>query len=160
MATFTVWKFHDAEGALAKLGELQREDLIRVVDAAIVTWPEGEKRPKTRQLHDVVGAGAMSGALWGLLFGLLFFMPFLGAAIGAVSGALAGSLADVSIDDDFIAKTREKVTPVSSALFVLPTDAVQDRVLEAFKGIYMELLHTNLSSAQEARLREAFTEND
>ena len=80
-------------------------------DAAIVSWLEGKKRPKTRQLHNLAGAGALSGTFWGMLFGLIFFMPFLGAAIGAATGALAGSMSDVGIDDDFIAEVRKEVVP-------------------------------------------------
>jgi uncharacterized membrane protein len=163
MATFTVWKFptaDGAEGALGKLEELQRQELIKVADAAIVTWPEGKKKPKTRQLQSTVRAGALTGAFWGMLFGLLFLVPLFGAAIGAASGALAGSLADVGIDDSFIKQAREKITPGTSALFVMTTDAVQDRVLEAFKGTDMELMHTNLSDEQEAKLREAFADDE
>ena len=58
-------------------------------------WPEGKKKPKTRQLKNLAGAGAMGGAFWGFLFGLLFFVPRPGMAIGAGMGALTGSLADV-----------------------------------------------------------------
>ena len=61
----------------------------------------------------------MGGSFWGLLFGLIFFVPLLGAAIGAATGALAGSLTDVGIDDAFINKVRDQVTPGTSALFVL-----------------------------------------
>ena len=91
-----------------------------------------------------------------MLFGLIFFVPFLGAAIGAASGALFGSMRDVGISDDFIQGVREKVTPGTSALFALTSGAVQDKVADAFQGIQAELIRTNLSDEQEARLREAF----
>jgi uncharacterized membrane protein len=159
MATLSVWKFDTADGArnaLTTLERLQKEELIRVVDAAVVTWPAGRKKPKTEQLHSLVGAGALGGSFWGLLFGLIFFVPFLGMAIGAAMGALTGSLSDVGIDDDFIRTVREKVTPGSSALFAMTENAVTDRVLDAFRGTQAELISTNLSSEQEAKLREAF----
>jgi len=73
-------------------------------------------------------------------------------------GAASASLADVGIDDDFIKEVREKVTPGTSALFALTSDGVPDKVAEAFRGIDGELLHTNLSSEQEAQLREVFSE--
>ena len=88
----------------ALLLDLQKQQLIRVEDAAIVSWPPGKKKPQTRQLHNMAGRGALGGAFWGLLFGLLFFVPFLGMAIGAGMGALMGSMADVGIDDKFIAR--------------------------------------------------------
>jgi uncharacterized membrane protein len=162
MATLTVWKFHTAGGAddaLHTMERLQKEELINVHDGAVVTWPEGAKKPKTRQLASTTGAGAVGGAFWGLLFGLIFFVPFLGMAVGAAMGALTGSLADVGIDDEFIRQTREKVTPGTSALFLLTSGAVEDKVRDAFEGMDMELIKTNLSNEQEQRLREAFSEN-
>jgi uncharacterized membrane protein len=162
VATLTVWEFPDAdaaEKAAETLGSLARQELIQVHDAAIVTWPADKKRPKTRQLHNLVGAGALGGAFWGMLFGLIFFVPFLGAAIGAGIGALTGSLRDVGIDDGFIRSVAEKVTPGTSALFVLSSNAVIDRVRDAFAGTEGQLIETNLSSEEEARLREVFTED-
>ncbi|HEV8194823.1 MAG TPA: DUF1269 domain-containing protein, partial [Ktedonobacterales bacterium] len=104
------------------------------------------------------GAGALNGAFWGMLFGLLFFVPILGLAIGAGLGALTASMVDVGIDDNFIAQVRQKVTPGTSALFLLSSGAVMDRVMEAVKGIPMELVSTNLPADQEAKLRAAFQE--
>lgn len=159
--TLTVWKFPDetgAETAVITLEQLQQQQLITVHDAATVTWPTGAKKPKTRQLHNLAGLGALSGAFWGMLFGLLFFVPLLGAAVGAGIGALSGSLTDVGIDDEFIAGVREKVAPGTSALFVLTSDATVDRVHEAFAGSHGELVSTNLSHEQEQQLREVFAE--
>ena len=161
MATLTVWRFPTAEGAertLATLERLQAEELVRIHDAAIVTWPADRRKPRTRQLHSLAGAGALGGAFWGLLFGLIFLVPLLGAAIGAATGALTGALTDVGIDDGFIKEVREKVTPGTSALFVMTSDAVLDSVRAALKGTEAELIHTNISSEDEARLREAFSE--
>jgi uncharacterized membrane protein len=161
VATLTVWRFADAEAAAeaeSTLLDLQRQELIKVHDAAIVSWAEGAKRPKTKQLNNMTGSGALGGAFWGLLFGLIFFVPILGLAVGAGMGALTGSMADVGIDDTFIRQVRDEVTPGTSALFVLTSDAVMDKVREAFKGQNMELLHTNLSDEQEGALREAFAE--
>jgi uncharacterized membrane protein len=163
MATLTAWKFPTPEGAdqaLATLEQLQKQELIQVLDAAVVTWPADKKRPKTRQLHNLAGGGALGGSFWGLLFGLIFFVPLLGMVIGAASGALAGSLSDVGIDDDFINDVRSQVTPGTSALFGLTANAVTDKVAEAFRGSHAELLHTNLSSEQESALREVFSDTE
>jgi uncharacterized membrane protein len=163
MATLTVWKFSTAGGAddAAKtISRLSRQDLIVVHDAAVVRWEEGKKKPKTEQLHSLTGAGAMGGAFWGMLFGLIFFVPLLGAAIGAATGALAGSLTDVGIDDGFINKVRDKVTPGTSALFVMSGNVVADRVLAEFKDTGAHLASSNLSSEQEAKLREVFAEDE
>ena len=162
MSTLTVWKFDTAEGAAeaeARLLDLQSRELIKVFDGATVSWPPDRKKPKTSQLNSTTGAGALGGAFWGFLFGLLFFIPLLGAAIGAATGALAGSLADVGIDDGFIKRVRDQITPGTSALFVLTGDAVLDRVKEEFEGVHAELIETNLSHEQEEQLRAAFSED-
>jgi uncharacterized membrane protein len=131
-----------------------------VQDAAVVSWEPGRKKPKTRELGSAAGAGALGGGFWGLLFGLIFFVPLLGLAIGAATGALFGSLADVGISNDFISNVREKVTPGTSALFLLSSDAVTDRVRDEFRGTQAELISTNLSGDQEQKLREAFATED
>jgi uncharacterized membrane protein len=163
MATLTVWKFDSPGGAgesLALLERMQKEELIQINDAAYVTWQEGKKKPKTEQLHKLTSAGALGGSFWGLLFGLIFFVPLLGMAVGAAMGALSGSMADVGIDDDFIRQVRASVTPGTSALFVLSSGAVVDKVLEEFKGTRATLLSTNLSKEQEEKLREAFSDTE
>jgi uncharacterized membrane protein len=161
MSTLSVWRFDTSDGAdkaVTTLEQLSRQQLISVHDAATVSWQNGAKKPKTRQLRNLAGAGALGGAFWGMLFGLLFLVPLLGAAIGAAAGALAGRFSDYGIDDQFIKRLRDDVTPGTSALFVLTTDAVLDKVEQAFSGQRAELLFTNLSKEQEDALREAFAD--
>ena len=161
MATLTVLKFSTPEGAanmLEKIKSLQKMELIKIQDAAIVSWLPGKKAPKTKQLVDMAGMGAMQGAFWGMLFGLIFFVPFFGLAVGAAFGALGGKMADYGISDDFIKKTREKVTEGTSALFLMTTGAVQDKVLAELKGSEFELISSNLTKEQEDALKAAFAE--
>jgi len=161
MATLTAFKFSTLEGAgqmLSKIQSLQKLQLIQVQDAAIVYWPVGKDKPKTKQLVDMAGMGAMQGAFWGMLFGLIFFVPFFGLAVGAAMGALGGKMADYGIDDNFIKQSREKVTEGTSALFLLTSDAVQDKVLAELKGFNFELIASNLTKEQEEQLMAAFSE--
>ena len=162
MATLSVLKFNDPYGAdrvLLALQGLQEQQMINLEDAAVVSWSLGSKKPNTRQLHSMVGAGALGGAFWGFLFGLIFFVPFLGAAIGAGMGALTGSMADVGIDDDFIRQVRDKVTPGTSALFALTSGATApDRVIDELRQYDFEIVSTNLPEEQERKLREAFAQ--
>jgi uncharacterized membrane protein len=163
VSTLTAWKFPTPQGAddaLDRLQKLQAQQLITVQDAAVVSWETGRKKPKTSELNSTSARGALGGGFWGLLFGLIFFVPILGLAVGAALGALSGSLVDVGISNDFINAVREKVTPGTSALFLLSSDAVQDRVRDEFKGTQAELISTNLSGEQEDKLREAFATED
>jgi uncharacterized membrane protein len=159
MATISVLKFSTADGAEQALGTVQslsKQHLINLHDAAIVTWPEGKKKPKTRQLADLAGIGALDGAFWGMLFGLIFFVPFFGMALGAAMGALAGKFSDYGIDDDFIKSVQNQVTEGTSALFLMTSEAVVDKVADAMKDIDFEIVATNLSKEEEDALRVAF----
>lgn len=163
IATLTVLKFETASGAeraLHVVEDLNKKQLITLQDAAIVTWPEGKKKPKTKQLSSMAGVGALSGAFWGMLFGLIFFVPIFGMVVGAALGALTGSMADVGISDDFIRSVRSKVTEGTSALFLMTSDAVLDKVEEAFRGMEFELIASNLSKEEEDKLRAAFAEEE
>jgi uncharacterized membrane protein len=161
MTTLTVWRFSTPDGAdrAAKvLSRLADDNLINIHDAATVSWPLGRGKPKTRQLHHLAGTSALSGAFWGMLFGVIFLVPLLGAAVGAGLGALSGSMVDVGINDDLIQRIRQDVVPGTSALFILSSDAVLDRIRSAFEGERPELVFTNLSAAEENLLRTVFTE--
>ncbi|MFN2195250.1 MAG: DUF1269 domain-containing protein [Anaerolineales bacterium] len=161
MANLTVLKFDTPEGAgqmLDKVKSLQKQQLIVLQDAATVIWPEGKKGPKTKQLINLTGAGALDGAFWGMLFGLIFFVPWFGMAVGAAFGALGGKMSDYGIDDDFITSVRDKVTEGTSALFLLTDKAVTDKVVEEIKAekLNFELIASNLSVEQEEELMTAF----
>lgn len=161
MATLSVLKFDTPDGAengLKLVESLQKQQLITLQDAAIVTWKEGAKKPKTKQLVNLAGVGALNGAFWGMLFGLIFFIPLLGMAVGAAFGALGASMTDIGIDDEFINKTKDQVTEGTSALFLLTSDATTDKVVEQMKQLDFELISTNLSEEDEDKLRAAFSE--
>ena len=159
-SSLVVLKFDTPEGAnhgLEVAQEQQKEHLLELQDAAMVTWPKGKKKPKTRHLGDQTCTGAWYGAFWGMLFGLLFFMPFLGAAWGAAVGAISGHFADYGIGRDFTENVRGKVTAGSSALFLLVGQVTPDRVVEAFKAApKFEIVASNLSHEQEEKLKAAF----
>ena len=161
--TLTVLKFETPDGAeqaLELLKGLQDQQLINVADAATVSWPQGAKKPKTRQAIGLKVIGALDGAFWGMLFGLIFFVPLLGMAFGAAMGALSASFMDIGISDTFIKESRDKITPGTSALFLLSSNAVLDRVVPQIKENLppFELIASNLSDVQQAKLEAAFAD--
>ena len=93
---------------------------------------------------------------WGLLLGVIFLTPLFGMAIGAALGALGGAFRDYGIDDDFIKRVRSAVVEGTSALFLMTSDAVMDRVSKRMKDIKFEIIATNFSKEQEDQLRELF----
>jgi len=161
VATVTVLSMPTPDGAanaLSVIQGLQKQQLIKVLDAAIVSWPVGKKSPATRQLVSMLQVGALGGMFWGLLLGVIFMTPLFGMALGAAMGALGGAFRDYGIDDDFINKVRSQVKEGTSALFLMTTDAVLDRVADAMRAVKFEIISTNLSKEQEQKLREAFAE--
>jgi uncharacterized membrane protein len=163
MATLSVLKFNDPDGAawmLIALQRMQDRQMITLEDAAVVSWPEGYDKPRIPRDHYMEGWGALGGAFWGLLLGLIFFVPLLGAAIGAGAGAaLLHSLEEGGIDEEFIKQVSEKVTEGTSALFVLTSGAHLDEVAAELKHYDdFEIISTNLPEEQEQKLREAFAQ--
>jgi uncharacterized membrane protein len=161
MATLTVVKFDDPYGAERVMGALQDmhgRQLITLEDAAVVSWPEGNKKPFMP--NQGVGQMALGGAFWGFLFGLIFFVPFLGAAIGAGTTALLwSSLEEEGIDEDFIRRVSEEVTEGTSALFALTSEAKLDEVIDELKHYdTFEIISTDMPAEKEKRLREAFSQ--
>ena len=57
-------------------------------------------------------------------------------------------------------EVRDQVTPGTSALFLMTSNVVQDKVLDEFRGTGAHLVSTNLTKEQEDRLREVFVEED
>ena len=146
----------DAFALRQELGAAQKEYLLKLEDAVVVTRPtEGEYQ--LHQALNLTGAGALTGTFWGGLIGLLFLNPLAGAAIGAASGALAGSATDYGINDDFIRQIGKTVPVGSGAVFILAQDFNLDKLmprLEKYEG-RARVIKTSLSDADEARLREA-----
>ncbi|SPL62632.1 DUF1269 domain-containing protein [Ochrobactrum soli] len=154
----------EADRALTKLAQLEKEYLVDLADAVVVIRGPNNK-VRLKQSVNLVGAGAASGVLWGglwgMLVGLLFLNPLAGFVVGGVAGAaggaLSGSLADYGIDDNFIKSVAQSLKPDSSALFVLIRKAQPEKVLaevEKFKG---HVLRTSLSPEQESKLSAALS---
>ncbi|MDJ0954896.1 MAG: DUF1269 domain-containing protein [Acidimicrobiia bacterium] len=158
MSTLTVVSTPTMTGAEQleiRLRELQQAGLITIEDAAaVIRDPNG--KPRVKQATNLVGQGALGGVFWGMLIGLLFGVPWFGGAIGAASGGIAGYFADFGIDDKFIKSTADEIGPGKSALFLLTSGAVIDRLAEELQDVEMEIIHTNLPAEQEAELRAAF----
>ena len=114
MATVTVLKSQNPESAadaLHLVHTLEKQQLITLIDEALISWPAGKKSPATNQL----------------------LTPLLAMAI----------------DEG------------TSALFLITSDAVLDRVADAMKAMTFDIFATSLSPAQEQTLREAlFRERD
>jgi len=151
-----------ADEVLLTLRKLQQQHLLDLEDAVVVVRDaDGAVKIKQSQPLVAIGAagGAVQGSFWGMLLGLLFLNPLagalIGAGVGAGTGAASGALIDIGINDDFIASTAQTLQPGTSALFVLVRQATPDRVIEAVKPFNPTILHTSLTTKDEAELRQA-----
>ena len=139
----------------ARLAELQREYLITMEDVTVVTRDDDGK-VKLHQATNLTAAGAVGGGFWGMLIGMLFFNPLLGVAVGAGTGALSGYMTDIGVDDNFMKKVGEDLTPGSAALFVLVRKATGDKVMDKLKDFAGtgKIIQTSLSKTTEDELRK------
>ena len=153
MNTLSIWRFDTSDGAeeaLRMLERLQTRRLVTIDDAALLVWRRGAHRPQGYQVGTAAGTTALSGAFWGLLFGLLFLLPLAGATED--SAVLAG----VGLTDEFLADVRDRITPGTSALFLLTDATAVDSLREALADSRIDLLVSTLDHEQEAALQRAF----
>jgi uncharacterized membrane protein len=159
MTTFTVWKFEDptgAERAASALREAQDDGLVKVLDHAVVTWPEGESEPRTKHSHDDSRRGAGWGAFLGLVTGAMFALPVVGAVGGAAVGAAIKKGEGTGITKDELQRIREQLSEGTSALFAVTDEGNLDRLGERFRGMDKTLISTNLTDAERETLIETF----
>jgi uncharacterized membrane protein len=160
MATFTVWKFDAPDGAGRAerlMLDAESDGLVTIVDHAVVSWPDGAKRPTTTHSEaDELRRDAGWGAFWGLLFGALFFMPLLGAAAGAAIGAIHKAMEHVGISTEQMEILRWQIVEGTSALFLLTDGADLDRLGERWQATHAVLIDTNLTDVEQARMLGAF----
>ena len=76
---------------------------------------------------------------------------------GSKASAFAKKLSKAGIDGSMIESVKGDMTPGTSALVLLSTDAEIDTVAKAFEGHAMELIRSDLSVQQEDQLRAAFS---
>jgi uncharacterized membrane protein len=159
MTAFTVWKFETPDGAdhaVALLEDAADDQLLKLLDHAVVSWPAGAKHPTIKEGHREVKRGAGWGAFWGLLFGALFTIPVLGVAAGTAIGALSKATSQLGISHEQLESIREAVTEGTSALFLITEEGNLDRLGERFRGVNMKLVDTNLTEGERELLLETF----
>jgi uncharacterized membrane protein len=153
-----------AQQVRAALDRLVAQHLLDLEDVVYVT----KDASGNLELHQSINlpavgaaAGAAKGVIWGALIGLLFLSPLAGAAIGggigAGTGAIAGaaSASEYGIADSFVKQLSASMPPNSSAIFTLVRRATTDKVLPEIAQYGGTVLHTSLSSRDEAKLDAA-----
>ena len=160
MATLSMLRFSTPGGAAAALEEVRTLSAIGRLaarDFATMSWEPGRLVPDVqctdaRQPPFVpLGRG-----FWNLLFSHLFFLPIAATAAGVALRVNCYSLEALGIRDDFLRTSRERLTPGTSALFVLTDDANVDPIIRLLADLPFTVTSTNLSRQQLGALRTAF----
>lgn len=148
MPSLTVWLYPSAFGAGSgelHLRTLQERGQITVHDAATITWMPHDPEPRVRPVEHLTGRSAGRGAFWGSLVGLVLLNPLAGAAAGAGVGAAVQRARSAGLDGEFVDSVRERLSPGTSALVLLSSDADLDAVRGLMRRNTGVLLHADLS---------------
>jgi uncharacterized membrane protein len=125
----TAWRFPGTEGAdqaVVRLQQLDSQDLINVMDVAVLRWPDYATEPTTQE-HVTEHGGRVS--------------------------ALVRRFQHPVIDGSMIETVKHDLSPGTSAMVLLSADAQIDAVVHAFEGQRMELIRTDMSVPEQDRLR-------
>jgi uncharacterized membrane protein len=155
--SLTVWLYPTAFGAEASvvhLRSLVQRGAIRVHDAATIVWMPHDKEPLVRPVDHKTRTAAGRGALWGALVGLVVLNPVAGAAAGAGAGAAIRRARSAGLDEELVQDIRAQVTPGTSALVVLSSDADPAAVGEVLRNSEGVLLQAELTAEARRILEE------
>ncbi|OGO28436.1 MAG: hypothetical protein A2Z16_09315 [Chloroflexi bacterium RBG_16_54_18] len=121
---------HKADQALKSLMKLEREGVIRLLNAAVLR-KGGNGLVSIHETQDVhAGQGAIFGAFVGGLIGLLGGPAgvIVGAAAGAATGGVAADRIDMGFPDATLREIKQTLTPNSSVILALIEHERVDRV--------------------------------
>jgi uncharacterized membrane protein len=128
-----------------------------VDDAVTLRWDESATRPRLERRVEMASRNVLGDDFWALVIGLTFRVPLLGAAVGGAAGARSGSLAVAGIDEIFMNRLRDLITPRRSALLAIGPRSASDLVADHLAGPQRpDSVVTRISDRQTAALREVF----
>jgi uncharacterized membrane protein len=130
----TAWRFsgtEKADEAVLRLKQLDAQEFIRVQDVAVIRWPHYAAAP-TAQEHVTDEGGKVS--------------------------AMVSKLRHPTIDSSMIEAAKGDMTPGTSVLVLLSSEAAIDTVAETLQGLGMELTRSDLSVQQQDHVRAAFSD--
>ena len=133
--TTTAWRFTGTEGADEAVGTLKRlddQELIDLQDVTVLRWPQYAMQPQAQE--HVTDEGSK------------------------MTSFVQKKLRHAMIDSSMIESVKGDMTPGTSALVVLSSDAAIDKVADAFKGRDIQLVRSDLSVQQQDQIRAAFGE--
>ena len=151
-----------AKKALQTLKQAQKEKLIKIENAAVITKNEKGKVHITETADMGGGKGAVLGGVAGAAIGVIAGPALLvPAAVGALVGGLTAKLRDTGFSDERLKKLGEKLTPGSSAIVAVVEHvwvaAVEKAAAEAGADVFTEALGADIAAQLEAGHETAYT---
>jgi uncharacterized membrane protein len=142
-----------AKEARLSLKGLEKEGMVKLDDAAVVSRGEDGKVTVKNELDSGVAMGALGGSLVGVLLASVFF-PVAGILIGAAVGGAIGHFFHKDVDQTFVKEVTQKIEPGKSALFLMINNGIGMVItaMEPYKG---EVLQTTLSTDEVDALKSA-----
>lgn len=150
-----------ADGALKKLKEAKRENLIGIVNAAVLR-KDANGKLHIKETANIGGKaatlGGVAGAAIGLIAGPALLVP---AAVGALVGGLASKLRDRGFSDDRLKMLGEGMKPGSSVIVAVVEHTwvvqVQKAMAEAGADAVTAALSADIAAQLEAGHETAFS---
>ena len=146
---------------LKELRALEKEQLIVLLNAAVMT-KDMDGKVTVKETDDVgAGKGALFGAIAGGLVGLLGgpLGVIVGAAAGAATGGVAANKIDMGFPDETLDELRGTLQPGSSAILALIQHQWVDRVVEELDKHGAVLFRQALKEELVAQLSEGKDES-
>ena len=163
MSTLIAITYDDqASGAQAfnALGDLQKQQVLQLEDAAYVVKDEKGKVKVTQTLEKKYkGTVTVWGFFWGFLIGLIFGGPLFWGLFTALLSRLFSRGTDLGIDNDFIKNVGNSLEPGGSGIFMLVIEATADKVLPELQKYGGHVNQTSLSNEDEEKLRKVLEEH-
>jgi uncharacterized membrane protein len=116
---------------VVRLKQLDSQDLINLVDIAVVRWPVYAAQPMTLEhVHEE----------------------------GSKMSSMVRRLQHPVIDGAVLESVQGDLRPGTSAVVVLSSDGEVDAIVDAFQGQPLELIRSDLSVPDQDRLRQAIAQ--
>jgi uncharacterized membrane protein len=147
---------------LRELKALQKEEIIRLLNAAVMV-KDADGQVSIKETEDVsAGKGALAGAIVGGLVGLLGgpVGVVIGAAAGAATGGVAAHKIDMGFPDDTLDELKDTLKPNSSAILALIQHQWVDRVVAELEKTGATLFRQALKDELAAQLTSGETDQE
>jgi uncharacterized membrane protein len=156
MPSLTVWRFPTPLGVEAgelQLRRLEEQGALTVHDAVTVIWMPGAEQPEVRRVRHRAAGAAGKGTFWGALVGTLVLAPVAGAAVGATAAAVVSRLRHAGVPDATVDALQDALSPGTSALFVVTSDAKPEIVGPVVAAGEGTLIHAEMDDKTAEELR-------